>query len=128
MAIIDYADLLGKPFSWGGRGPEEYDCYGLAKEVCRRGGVELPPWESVCSPGLIQAGFDAGKELFIKCDRPEPFDIVLLMVRPPFVSHCGVMLDAVRFIHIMERTSVAIERIDTIAWQRRVHGFYRLRR
>lgn len=125
MSIVPYADLLGKPFVYGGRGPDAYDCYGLAQEVCRRGGVVLPPWQSVCEAAAIQDEFDRGKELFEQIPAPEPLCLVLLMVQPPYVSHCAVMLDATRMIHITERTSVAVERIDNLAWQRRVRGFWR---
>ena len=125
--MIDYTDLLGKPFAYGGRGPDAYDCYGLAVEVCRRAGVALPAWRSVCEAALIQREFDAGLDLCDDLPAPEPGCLVLLMVHPPFVSHCGVMLDQVRMIHIMEKTSVAVERIDDIAWRRRVRGFYRVK-
>ncbi|WP_298434601.1 NlpC/P60 family protein [Geobacter sp.] len=127
MSEVDCTDLLGRPFAYGGRGPDAYDCYGLAMEVCRRAGIDLPEWRSVCEPVLIQDGFEAGKEFFEELAGPQPFCIVLLMVRPPYVSHCGVMLDGGRFIHIMERTRVTIERIDGLAWRRRVRGFYRFR-
>lgn len=127
MSVVDYADLLGKSFAYGGRGPEVYDCYGLALEVCRRGGVILPPWRSVCEVTGIQAEFEQGKMLFEELPSPQPLCLVLLMVRPPYVSHCGVMLDRIRMIHITESTSVAVERIDSLAWRRRVCGFWRLK-
>lgn len=125
--IPSYDDLLGKPFAYGGRGPESYDCYGLAREVCNRAGVLLPEWHSVCDAASIQEEFDAGRQLLVEIPVPQPLCLVLLMVHPPYVSHCGIMLDRIRMIHIMQSTSVAVERIDSLAWQRRVRGFYILR-
>ena len=37
---MNYADLIGVPFRFGARGPDEYDCFGLTKEVLRRQGIE----------------------------------------------------------------------------------------
>jgi cell wall-associated NlpC family hydrolase len=41
-----YADLLGKPFADGGRGPDSFDCVGLAIEVQRRRGLDIPDFVS----------------------------------------------------------------------------------
>jgi len=37
---MKYDDLIGKPFKFGARGPEYYDCFGLAKEIFRRHGID----------------------------------------------------------------------------------------
>ena len=39
--MIEISDLLGKPYTDGGRGPDSYDCYGVVLEVAHRMGVEL---------------------------------------------------------------------------------------
>ncbi|MBP5359381.1 MAG: C40 family peptidase [Treponema sp.] len=39
--MIDIQDMLGKPYSDGGRGPDSYDCYGVVLEGARRMGAEL---------------------------------------------------------------------------------------
>jgi len=44
MMTIDYTDLIGKPWVWGARGPDAYDCFGLLKEVMRRLGIDWQ-WE-----------------------------------------------------------------------------------
>ncbi|MGW6919100.1 C40 family peptidase [Kitasatospora sp. NPDC054939] len=33
---------LGKPYVWGGDGPDGYDCSGLVQQAFRRSGIELP--------------------------------------------------------------------------------------
>lgn len=44
--MIDYQDLIGIQFEYGGRGPDAYDCYGLVMECLRRNGVEIPDYRS----------------------------------------------------------------------------------
>ncbi|MGF1428796.1 C40 family peptidase [Kitasatospora sp. LaBMicrA B282] len=40
---VDYAlAQLGKPYLWGGDGPDGYDCSGLVQQAYRRAGIELP--------------------------------------------------------------------------------------
>lgn len=129
-----FDDLIGKPFAYGGRGPEAYDCYGLALEVKRRvssplesggdrGGV--PDFEHPDTPEDIHRVILAARERFSAIPAPAPFCFVTFTVCYPFTSHVGIVLpDCVHFIHILERTSVCIERLDSIAWKRRITGYY----
>ena len=39
------ADLVGQPFKEGARGPNEFDCWGLVREVAKRSGTELPDFD-----------------------------------------------------------------------------------
>lgn len=42
-AAIDFAEAqLGKPFVWGGNGPDGYDCSGLIHAAFRHAGISLP--------------------------------------------------------------------------------------
>lgn len=45
----------GKPFAWGGRGPQAYDCSGLIWAAYRRAGITLPrdTYGMVHSPLLV---------------------------------------------------------------------------
>ena len=36
-------DLIGRPYAYGARGPEAFDCWGLVLELRRRLGLPLPP-------------------------------------------------------------------------------------
>jgi cell wall-associated NlpC family hydrolase len=122
-----FSDLLGKKFAYGARGPEAYDCYGLCMEIYRRLGKKLPDFGSAVMPSLIDRMVSDRRPLFQELLVPEPWCLVLFKVRPPYVSHIGVVLDdKTRFIHIMRNISVAIERLDAPEWKRRIAGFLKL--
>jgi cell wall-associated NlpC family hydrolase len=129
---LDYSDLLGIPWGKGGRGPGEYDCYGLAREALRRVGVEIPErmllWSEDKETGLRERNdaINIGKEDYEALDLPEPYCIVTFILHPPYVTHIGVILpNRYQFIHIMRKRRVAVERLDNPYWQRRIEGYYR---
>ncbi len=133
---VSYADLIGKGFKYGGRGPLEYDCYGLAMEIYRRLGIELPEFGSAIQVHVIHRMIDEAahskldtqhSKLFEELSAPEPFCLVTFMIRPPYTSHIGVVLeDNVHFMHIVRKTKVTIERLDNQLWKRRITGFFKL--
>jgi cell wall-associated NlpC family hydrolase len=123
-----YTDLLGKPFEYGGRGPDSFDCYGLAVELYRRAGVVLPDYASTDNPEAQGGGFLHGAEnYFDQVDQPQPLDIVLFQVVPRFITHCGVYVGHGRFVHIMQLISVACEELASPVWLHRARGMYRLK-
>lgn len=123
-----YTDLLGKPFEYGGRGPDTFDCYGLAVELYRRAGIALPDYTSTDDPAGQGAGFMHGAEHhFQRVDIPQELDIILFQVLPRFVSHCGVYVGHGRFVHIMSKISVACEELASPVWQHRNRGIYRFK-
>ena len=128
-----YADLVGKPYVWGGRTPEGYDCFGLVFEMFRRTGRNPPDWNS---PSDIAAAAGAGvvtDELFehqwIQCERaPETMVLFNMPIklngrRVLATTHCGFMLSRSEFIHSWEGTGgITVERMPE--WERRIAGFY----
>jgi len=125
-ALFEYLDLLGKEFHYGGRGPDRFDCYGLVQEVYRRRGIFLPEFHSIADQEKIHGSMATGKELFQEIDRPEPWCVVMLCVRPPFMSHVGVVLpNLYQFLHIMRGVRACVERLDSTEWQHRIRGYYR---
>ena len=128
MMIPDYTDLLGKPFAYHGRGPGAYDCWGLVREICGRGGVVLPDHASSAEPAEQGAGIqDDAAKYYQKVDYPEPLDVILFQVVPRYVTHCGVYVGYGRFVHITEKTSVACEELASLIWVNKIRGFYRFR-
>lgn len=127
---LNYEDLLGVPFLMGGRDKSGLDCYGLVKEIYIRKGITLPEYMSGhLSPdnrNLISMMITDGLELFSKLEKPEPFCLVTFFIRPPYTSHIGVVMpDCYRFIHILKNTSVAVERLDSIEWAKRITGYFK---
>lgn len=121
-----YIDLLGVPYLKGGRTKAGLDCYGLLMELYRRRGVELPEFGAPEEDCLVQGLIDDAMPLLVEVNKPEPYDIVTFKIRPPYTTHIGmVMDDTTKFIHIMLRRHVCVERLDTDGWQRRLTGNFR---
>src|SRR3972149_11977133 len=101
-----FDDLLLVKFVKGGRDITiGLDCYGLCKEVYHRIGIDLPEYDSPEACEMIDEFVQGEKSKFEKLDHAQPYALVLLMIRPPYESHMGVMLnDRKRFIHMLEKT------------------------
>jgi len=126
--VHDISDLIGVPFTPRGRGPDSYDCWGLAMEVYRRRGIELPEFaygedlELTVLDGLITGN----KHLILELDKPEPWCLIGFSVIPRYEHHIGVSLpDGRRFIHVRRHQRVIISRRSDIVWKRRIRGYYR---
>jgi hypothetical protein len=110
---MDYTDLLNKPYLRNGRGPDNYDCWGLVMEMYRRMGIEL---------------FDINKPVFSKRE------IILMMKehepltgfkessnepKEPGVfydrrrGHIGIMIGKKHVLHAVEPQGVVVFPIDS---------------
>lgn len=122
IAMDDFADLIGVPFQYEGRGPDTYDCYGLVMECCRRThGVEIP---DVKSPHQIEeiAAVLAGQLPSWREVEAKPGVVAVFRVKG-YGAHVGFLLGRDRFLHTWERSGgVCIERLSH--WKNRVFGFY----
>lgn len=123
----NWSDLIGRPFAYGGRGPDEYDCYGLLMELKRREGVQLPDYKSPSDAASIAAIFASELRLW----RPAELSVgsVLLFLIPaqrgrqPYF-HVGYALGHGDFIHTWEKSGgVTVERLSD--WMPRFKGAYR---
>lgn len=126
-----YADLIGAPFVWRGRGPNGFDCYGLVREMLVRTGTPMPeqdtPPEMAAVASLVALEFAAGR--WKPCG---PRAGVMVLFHMPVVidgkrhlatTHCGFMVNSFEFIHAWEQSGgVTVERLHD--WERRVAGFY----
>lgn len=117
---FDYLDLIGKPYT------PDFDCWRLVVEVYRRRGISLPAdFAHATSPAEAHAEYLKGKTRFTEIMRPEPCCIVTFRAaHPRYVSHVGIMLDTVRFLHVQKKTAACVERIDSPLWQHKIAGFY----
>jgi murein DD-endopeptidase len=128
--MFTYLDLLGKRFEYGGRGPDAYDCYGLMIETRKRVGLFMPDqYLSFEALPERDAAFSAGAgSYFVQLPVPKPFCLVTFRIHPRFTTHIGMVLeDCVRFIHILRKMRVGIERLDYPHWQKRIAGFWEAR-
>jgi cell wall-associated NlpC family hydrolase len=119
--MLDFQDLIGVPFQYGGRGPSHFDCYGLLKELQRRQGKDIPDYTSPTDGTRITALFALQLHLWGQCEQSEGASVLL---RIPGNTHVGYMIDKNRMIHSWEGSGgVTIERLDI--WKPRIRGFYR---
>lgn len=108
---------IGIPYRHNGRGPDGLDCLGLIVSFYRSLGIKLPGGDG----RPIAADWwrdDPGRYLrgLMTVGRPaegplEPLDLVYFALRGGVVTHGGVMVDAQRFIHVIEKRSVMVTRL-----------------
>jgi cell wall-associated NlpC family hydrolase len=123
-------DLIGKPFKDRGRGPDSYDCWGLALEIFKRFGKELPNYKICCSNVTqIHNQIEISKQEWIKCEGEPPIPSLVVMkvddMGTNFCNHTGVYIGEGQFMHTLEKTGVVIARINHPYWRLRIEGFYK---
>jgi len=121
--MIALDDLIGQPFDWENK--HGYNCYGLCREVCRRMGIDLPDRESPRDELKRSEYIEESSKEYERLSAPEPGCLITFWIRWPYVSHVGVMLDRFRFIHVMRKRNVCIERIDNPYWKKRIDGYFK---
>lgn len=120
---------IGLEFEDKGRGPR-FDCWGLVRLFNQQEfALEMPSYVGAydtCMDGQeIESLMRHERETTWKpVQDGQCGDVVILRMqgRP---WHCGVMLDQVRFLHIMPGINSVIERITAPLWVRRIDGIYR---
>ncbi|NQZ53212.1 MAG: C40 family peptidase [Piscirickettsiaceae bacterium] len=121
--MADYVDLIGVPFEYGGRGDDEYDCYGLLMELMRRDGIEIPDYASPEDGAKITAIFMGELRLWEKCEAKEG---VAFLFRVPGNIHVGYCIGGDKFVHTWQHTGgVIVERLSDNGWQNRLMGIYK---
>jgi len=123
-AVLNYTDLIGTPFEYGGRGPDRYDCYGLVMELGRRQGVAFPEIESSAELAVCHARMtvEAMSGQWRQVPVPTPGAVAWIQVGR-YGSHVAYILDQNRMIHTWEKShGVVVERIED--WKRRVLGYF----
>ncbi|HIV77364.1 MAG TPA: C40 family peptidase [Candidatus Sphingomonas excrementigallinarum] len=109
-SVPPYLDLLGIPFERGARGPDSFDCYGLAREMFRRAGVTVPDFTS---PGTMERAAEliaSQSERWRKVPYGTLNSLVTFRVEG-IGSHVGYVIAPDRFIHAFEHTGVTTERL-----------------
>lgn len=119
-------DLVGRGFKQGSRGPDSYDCFGLAAELIARTGYILP--EHPTAESLIMAAAMIERKESAYCRpivRIEPWCLLLFEMADGL--HLGVAMEDTRYmIHCSKlRGGVRIEKWRKYPWAEKLHGFYK---
>lgn len=116
----ELSKLIGKPFKYGARGPDAYDCFGLVIECFSindnpiLGGFDSPQKDK--RQEFVQSLLDGS---FSPVER-NPGTIVLMDLDGP---HVGFVIDHGRFIHCSERIgSVCIDKLER--YKQKIVGYY----
>lgn len=123
---INYDDLIGVPFEDGGRSINGLDCWGLAKILYGRMGIEIPEY-TISSERTHDVAVAMKYEFSTKWKRLEtPKKGCLVAIRlqeTEWANHCGIVLDHGYFIHAYcYETGVVIDRLRK--WKSRIIGYY----
>ncbi len=115
-------DLVGKPFAEGGKGPDGYDCWGLAVEVFRRYGIVIPDYRLTCE--TVTSGVTDNRDKWTRCVGEVPAPALIVFTTAGVADHVGVYLGGGKFIHAHSSAGVVITAVDHIFWKRRIEGYY----
>lgn len=117
----DVMDFIGVPFRWGGRGPDDYDCWGWLMELCRRDGVVIPDFRSTSNLAKVARMMNVNRHQWRECAL-RPGAGLLFSIRG-YGAHVGYYLGDDRFTHTWEESGgILIERLSD--WQHRLLGVY----
>lgn len=126
MSISRY---IGIPYSDKGRGWSGCDCFGLLQLWMRtEKGIELPDYLEVYTSSAdresVSGAIEENMGGWVPVDKPEFGDALLfrIMGHP---MHVGIKLNGSDFLHAFQNCDSCIERLDSLAWSRRLMGAYR---
>lgn len=107
---------VGKPYGWGGTGPERFDCSGLALYVYRQLGIALPRVSSD----------QASVGVHVERQELKPGDLVFFSLRSA-IDHVGIFLGNNQFVHAPRRREpVRVDTLDDAWWNRAYRGARRV--
>lgn len=86
--IAEALAQIGKPYLWGGNGPDEFDCSGLMNYVYRAVGITMPRTADAIYRAVAHVGLD----------QLRPGDMVFFG-SPSLVHHVGLYIGNGRMIH-----------------------------
>ena len=99
-ALIDYAmSWVGRPYIWGGSGPDGFDCSGFVLELLM--GVGASPPHDMTAQGIYSYYKDKG----LLQSHPSVGSLVFYGMSVNSISHIGMALDGFRLIEAGGGTS-----------------------
>jgi cell wall-associated NlpC family hydrolase len=127
----DYSKLLATRFKDGGRGPDEYDCWGMAMAVSKLFGINLPDFKVGCWDHAAKAAIVEHEETTNEWQRlpsAEPGCLVLMATQarwPGLITHVGVYLGADRVLHTAANTGPVVVRTTDPVYGPKIVGYYK---
>ncbi|MCX7857422.1 MAG: C40 family peptidase [Deltaproteobacteria bacterium] len=103
--------LIGKPYLFGGKGPDAFDCSGLIHYVFRSVNIALP----LSTEKLIKTGMEISKE------NVTPGDLVFFKIQKEL--HAGIMISKEEFIHASKLKGVGVDTLRSAYWAKNVIAF-----
>lgn len=123
-------DLVGKPFAEDGYGPDNYSCYGLAVEIFRRYGIDIPKTNiAVCAcKAATEAEIEKHVGMYWQSIEPSANGtlvapcICLIKAYPGYAQHVGVYIGNGNMIHVSLSKNTCIEKLRD--WKHKINGYY----
>ena len=127
-------DLVGTKFTAYGRTPDDgFDCWGLVMYCYQLNGITLPDYaiDPLDSNSINKAATSeiVARWSRVKVEDVQPMDVAAFKTdarAKGFVTHAGLCLGGVDFIHAMGKTNVIISRLNHAYWKPALRGIYRL--
>ena len=125
--MVNFDDLITKgQFKDGGRGPYEFDCWGLAREVYRRYGIDLPDYRiSAYDTEKIGRKITDSLPEYVEVKPPLPVPcLVGMRMNTQYITHVGVYIGDGKYIQAYAASGVCITRIYDPGWRGKIAGYY----
>jgi len=100
---------VGRPYRWGGNGPDSFDCSGFVGYIMRHFGVDLPRR----SRDMASSGTHVARSDML------PGDLMFFATGGGGISHVGLYIGGGEMIHAStSRSGVVLVSVDTAYWRR----------
>ena len=123
--VLKYLNI---PFKHCGRSASGVDCYGLVYMFYKNElGIKLPEYHYEAE--WMKQGLDLIQknywEHFEHTDRIKKYCIVTFKgLQTKIVSHMGIMIDDISFLHVPHSLLVCMDKITNIFWKKTVYGYF----
>lgn len=126
---MNWDQYIGIPFKPDGRDHVGLDCWGLVVTIYKEQlNIELPSWSGVFKDQSysclkqVARSMAIERDRWLKIDKPEPFDVVLLRTGA-HVWHVGCVIDDTHMLHVMSGINSVIEPFTGLMWKHKVQEF-----
>ena len=110
-----------RPYKWGGKSPDGFDCSGYVAYVFGN----LFPEKKIVFQTDVNGFIES--ELFETVEIPMPGDLVIFPRSGGIVNHIGIVVDQKRWIGSQSSTGVEFVNFSNGFWSKRKYYFRRLK-